>query len=219
VIAVRLYPAIKRLFDLAFAGLLVVLVAPILLLAAIAIKLGSKGPVFFRQARAGKKGTIFDIYKFRSMRVETHAEDGREMADFERMTRVGKMVRDWSLDELPQLINIIKGEMSLIGPRPLLPEYLPHYSAEQMRRHEALPGVTGWAQINGRNAASWEAKFEYDVWYVENRSFRLDFKIFFLTMLKIFKREGVNQDKQNTMERFTGTKILSKSKIEQRYMR
>jgi len=215
----RLYPAIKRLFDLAFAGLLFVLVAPIVLLAAIAIKLGSKGPVLFRQARAGKKGTIFDIYKFRSMRVETHAEDGREMADFERMTRVGKMVRDWSLDELPQLINIIKGEMSFIGPRPLLPEYLEYYTERQMRRHDVLPGISGWAQVNGRNAATWEEKFEFDVWYVEHASILLDFKIFFLTMLKIFIREGVNQDKQNTMERFTGTKILSKSKIEQRYMR
>ena len=176
-----------------------------MLLAAIAIKIEDpKGPVLFKQRRPGKDAKIFTVYKFRTMRVETE-RDGRPLSDMERITKVGAFLRKISIDELPQLFNIIRGEMSFIGPRPLLVEYLDYYTPEQMRRHEVMPGISGWAQVNGRNAISWEEKFKYDVWYVDNMSFLLDLKIVFLTIYNILKREGINNSKWDTMPLFTGS--------------
>lgn len=162
-------------------------------------------PVFFRQLRPGLNGDTFAMIKFRTM---THAHDrnGVPLSDEKRITKVGQFLRSSSLDELPALWNVIKGDMSFVGPRPLLVEYLPLYSPEQARRHEVKPGITGWAQVNGRNAISWEDKFKLDVWYVDNRSFWLDVKIIFLTVVKVFKREGISQDGHSTMPFFTGTK-------------
>jgi len=165
------------------------------------MELGS--PVFFRQVRPGKDGELFQMLKFRSM-LDAVGEDGNPQPDDERLTNFGKFLRSSSLDELPGLWNVLKGDMSLVGPRPLLVEYLPLYSEEQARRHEVRPGITGWAQVNGRNAISWDEKFELDVWYVDHQSFWLDIKILFSTMKKVFVREGINQDGQATMEKFAG---------------
>ncbi len=196
---------IKRILDLVFAVILLILLSPIMLLAAIAIKIEDpKGPVLFKQKRPGKDTKIFTVYKFRTMRVETE-KDGRPLSDMERITKVGAFLRKTSIDELPQLFNIIRGEMSFIGPRPLLVEYLDYYTPEQMRRHEVMPGISGWAQVNGRNAISWEEKFKYDVWYVDNMSFLLDLKIVFMTIYNILKREGINNSKWDTMPLFTGS--------------
>lgn len=195
---------IKRVLDLVLALVLVVLFSPVMLLAAIAIKIEDpSGPVLFKQKRPGKDAKIFTIYKFRTMRVETE-KDGRPLSDMERLTKVGAFLRKTSIDELPQLFNIIRGEMSFIGPRPLLIEYLERYTPEQMRRHEVLPGISGWAQVNGRNAISWEEKFKYDVWYVDHLSFMLDLKIVLMTIYKVFKGEGINHSADNTMPLFTG---------------
>jgi lipopolysaccharide/colanic/teichoic acid biosynthesis glycosyltransferase len=196
---------IKRILDFVFAVVLLVLLSPIMLLAAIAIKIEDpKGPVLFKQKRPGKDTKIFTVYKFRTMRVETEKE-GRTLSDMERITKVGAFLRKTSIDELPQLFNIIRGEMSFIGPRPLLVEYLDYYTPEQMRRHEVMPGISGWAQVNGRNAISWEEKFKYDVWYVDNMSFLLDLKIVFMTIYNILKKEGINNSKWDTMPLFKGT--------------
>jgi len=196
---------IKRILDFVFAVVLLILLSPIMLLAAIAIKIEDpKGPVLFKQKRPGKDAKIFTVYKFRTMRVETE-RDGRPLSDMERITKVGAFLRKISIDELPQLFNIIRGEMSFIGPRPLLVEYLDYYTPEQMRRHEVMPGISGWAQVNGRNAISWEEKFKYDVWYVDNMSFLLDLKIVFMTIYNILKREGINNSKWDTMPLFTGS--------------
>lgn len=195
---------IKRVLDLVLALVLVVLFSPVMLLAAIAIKIEDpSGPVLFKQKRPGKDAKIFTIYKFRTMRVETE-KDGRPLSDMERLTKVGAFLRKTSIDELPQLFNIIRGEMSFIGPRPLLIEYLERYTPEQMRRHEVLPGISGWAQVNGRNAISWQEKFKYDVWYVDHLSFMLDLKIVLMTIYKVFKGEGINHSADNTMPLFTG---------------
>lgn len=192
------------MLDFVFAVILLIIASPIMLLAAIAIKLEDpKGPVLFRQKRPGKNAKIFTVYKFRTMRVETE-KDGRPLTDMERMTKVGSFLRKTSIDELPQLFNIIRGEMSFIGPRPLLVQYLELYTPEQMRRHEVTPGISGWAQVNGRNAISWEEKFKYDVWYVDNQSVLLDFKILFLTIYNILKREGINNSQGDTMPFFVG---------------
>lgn len=197
---------IKRLLDYILAVVLLAALSPIMLLAAIAIKLEDpKGPVMFKQKRAGKDAKIFEVYKFRTMKVETE-QDGRKLSDMERLTKVGSFLRKTSIDELPQLFNIIRGEMSFIGPRPLLVEYLKYYSPEQMRRHEVTPGISGWAQVNGRNAISWEEKFKYDVEYVERISFIFDLKITLLTIKKIIIREGINSDSSATMEYFKGSK-------------
>ena len=196
------YLVIKRILDFVISLIVLIILSPFFLVIAILIKLDSKGPVFFRQERLGKDGKVFSIYKFRTMKTEQYDKNGRELTDFERITPLGKFIREWSIDELPQLINILKGEMSLIGPRPLLSDYLTYYTSKQMRRHEVLPGVTGWAQVNGRNTVSWEEKFDCDVWYVDNISILLDLKIVYLTIIKIFKREGVNQNNTATMERF-----------------
>lgn len=186
----RPYLAIKRILDFVFALILLIVLSPIMLLAAIAIKLDSSGPVLFKQKRPGKDAKIFTIYKFRTMKVETE-KNGKPLSDSERMTRVGAFLRKTSIDELPQLINILKGEMSFIGPRPLLVEYLPYYTKEEYKRHNVMPGITGWAQINGRNAISWEKKFELDLEYVRKISFIFDMKIIILTIIKIIRKSDI----------------------------
>jgi sugar transferase EpsL len=170
---------------------------------ALLIKIGMGDPVFFRQERPGLHGKLFSICKFRTMSNEC-GEDGSLLADSKRITKLGAFMRKWSFDEMPQLFNILKGEMSLVGPRPLLVEYLSLYTPYQARRHEVKPGITGWAQVNGRNALSWDARFRLDVWYVDNQSFMLDMKILLMTIWKILKREGINQPGQATMEKFKG---------------
>lgn len=195
------YATIKRLLDLIIALILAIICLPIMLIIALLIKVDSRGPVLFKQKRIGKDNKVFTIYKFRTMIVETE-RGGRQLSDFERMTRVGRFLRLFSLDELPQLFNIIKGEMSFVGPRPLLVEYLEYYDENQLERHKVLPGITGWAQVNGRNLLSWEEKFKYDIWYVENMSFLVDLKIILLTLVKVLKKEGVNNSDYLTMPRF-----------------
>ncbi|WP_094549353.1 sugar transferase [Petroclostridium xylanilyticum] len=196
---------VKRVLDFVFAVILLIITSPIMLLAAIAIKLEDpKGPVLFKQKRPGKNAKIFTVYKFRTMRVETE-KDGKPLTDMERMTKVGSFLRKTSIDELPQLFNIIRGEMSFIGPRPLLVQYLEFYTPEQMRRHEVTPGISGWAQVNGRNAISWEEKFKLDIWYVDNQSFLVDFKILFMTIYNVLSRKGINNSQRDTMPLFVGS--------------
>ena len=194
----------KRLFDLiaAIAGLLLILPLMLLLVLMVRYKLGS--PVLFRQIRPGQHGRPFNMIKFRSMTDARDAE-GNLLPDADRLPPFGRFLRSSSLDELPELINVLKGDMSLVGPRPLLMQYLDRYTPEQARRHEVKPGITGWAQVNGRNAISWEEKFQLDVWYVNNRSLLLDLKILWMTLKKVFIREGISQDGQATMEEFKGT--------------
>lgn len=193
----------KRLFDILVSAAALLLLLPVILVIAwkISRKLGS--PVLFRQMRPGLHGKPFEMIKFRTMRdaVDSH---GNPLPDVERMTPFGNFLRSTSLDELPELWNVLKGEMSLVGPRPLLMEYLPLYDEEQARRHEVRPGVTGWAQINGRNAISWEDKFKLDVWYVDNRSLWLDIKILWLTIKKVLIRDGISAEGEATMSKFTG---------------
>ena len=194
----------KRLFDFTLAALGLIALAPVILciMLLVRIKLGS--PVFFTQTRPGLHGVPFKMAKFRTMR-DARDGNGTLLPDAERMTSFGSWLRSSSLDELPELWNVLKGEMSLVGPRPLLMEYLPLYSAQQARRHEVRPGITGWAQINGRNAISWEEKFKLDVWYVDNRSLWLDVKILWLTVLRVVHRSDISQDGHVTMEKFNGT--------------
>ena len=191
--------------DFTVALIMLIVLSPLMLLSCILIKANNDGPILFKQKRPGKDGKIFTVYKFRTMSVHTHDKDGRELSDFERMSKIGKLLRKTSVDELPQLINILKGEMSFIGPRPLLVEYLELYSPEQMRRHEVAPGISGWAQVNGRNTLTWEQKFEYDVYYVDNLSLSMDLKIFFKTIMNVLIQDGINSDEANTMEKFKGT--------------
>lgn len=193
----------KHLLDflLTFIGLL--LLSPVFILVTILLTIANNGKPFFFQLRPGKNGQLFKIIKFKTMNDKKNM-DGSLMTDAERLTAVGSFVRKTSLDEIPQLINVLKGEMSLIGPRPLLPEYLKLYSKEQARRHKVKPGITGWAQVNGRNAISWEEKFKLDVWYVENQSFLLDLKIIFRTIKKVFISEGINTAGQATTKPFKG---------------
>ena len=195
------YKHVKRGLDIALALALSVPAALLVGISVIAIKSESSGPVFFIQERPGYKGKIFKLYKLRSMRVETQRE-GINLSDMERMTKSGRIIRALSLDELPQLLNILKGEMSVIGPRPLLVQYLPLYSPQQMRRHDVRPGISGWAQVNGRNELSWEQKFERDVWYVDHISFGLDMKILWMTIRNVLKRQGINAGVSETMEMF-----------------
>jgi len=197
------YHVSKRLFDLIAVILGLILLSPFILLTALSVRIFLGSPIFFRQQRPGYKGKTFFIYKFRTM---TSASDsaGNLLPDAQRLTRLGRFLRALSLDELPELFNILRGEMSLVGPRPLLMEYLPRYSPEQMRRHDVYPGLTGWAQVNGRNAITWQDKFHYDVWYVDNWSFWLDIKIILLTLWKVIKREGISQPGQATTEYFMG---------------
>lgn len=194
----------KRLIDFILVLCVLLLIWPILLIITVWLHFANKGAgAFFTQDRPGKNGKIFKVIKYKTMTDERDAE-GNLLPDADRLTKVGRFVRSTSIDELPQLINVMKGDMALIGPRPLLPQYLPLYSPEQARRHEVRPGITGWAQINGRNAISWTKKFEYDVWYVDHCSFLLDLKIVFLTIKKVFIREGISQEGQATMEFFNG---------------
>ena len=194
----------KRTFDLLVSLILLILLSPVLLVIAVLVRIKLGIPVLFSQERPGLHGRLFRLYKFRSMR-DAHGTDGRLLPDDERLTKFGRFLRASSLDELPELFNVIKGEMSLVGPRPLLVAYLERYTPEQARRHETLPGITGWAQVNGRNALSWEAKFKLDVWYVDNRSFWLDLKILFLTVWKALKREGISAPGSATAPEFMGS--------------
>jgi undecaprenyl phosphate N,N'-diacetylbacillosamine 1-phosphate transferase len=194
---------IKRTLDLIIAFVGLVIVSPILLIISIGLYFANNGKPFFFQLRPGKNAKLFKIIKFKTMN-DKKDKDGNLLADAQRLTTIGAFVRKTSLDELPQLLNVLKGEMSLIGPRPLLPEYLPLYSELQNRRHDLRPGITGWAQVNGRNAISWSQKFEYDVWYVDNMSFVLDIKIIVKTLLKVIKSEGINSADSVTMGVFKG---------------
>lgn len=194
---------LKRLFDIIGGLVGLILFAPVFLLLAILIRRQMGSPVFFRQTRPGKDGQPFEMLKFRTMR-DAIGSDGQPLPDADRMTKLGQKLRSTSLDELPELWNVLKGEMSLVGPRPLLMEYLPLYSTEQARRHEVRPGVTGWAQVNGRNAISWDEKFSLDVWYVDNRSLWLDLKVIWLTIGKVIKRDGISAAGEATMSKFTG---------------
>ena len=195
---------LKRLIDFVLVLCVLVGIWPILLLIAVWLHFANKGAgAFFTQERPGKNGKIFKVIKFKTMTDERDA-DGNLLPDAERLTKVGRFVRSTSIDELPQLINVLKGDMALIGPRPLLPKYLPLYSKEQARRHEVRPGITGWAQVNGRNAISWAKKFELDVWYVDHCSLSTDLKVIFMTIMKVLKREGINSATAATMEAFNG---------------
>ena len=196
--------AIKRLCDIIVALGGIIILSPVLLVCMILIKCKLGSPIFFKQRRIGKNNKEFEMIKFRTMK-DSVDKDGNLLPDEERMTKLGMTLRSLSLDELPELINILKGEMSFIGPRPLLVKYLPLYDDKQIKRHDVTPGLTGWAQFNGRNSLSWCEKFELDVWYVENWSLYLDVKIFFLTFYKVFKREGISQEGQATMEYFDGS--------------
>ena len=194
----------KRLIDFIIVFCVLVVIWPILLIITLWLHFANKGAgAFFAQERPGKGGKVFKVIKFKTMTDERDA-DGNLLPDADRLTNVGRFVRSTSIDELPQLINVLKGDMALIGPRPLLVQYLPLYSKEQARRHDVRPGITGWAQVNGRNAISWTKKFELDVWYVDHCSFWLDVKIIFLTIKTVFVREGISQEGQATMEFFTG---------------
>lgn len=193
----------KRIIDFSGALIGLLLLSPLFIFVTISLYFANQGKPFFLQVRPGLNEHIFKIIKFKTMNDKKDAT-GNLLPDSERLTKIGSFVRKTSLDEIPQLINVLKGDMSLIGPRPLLPEYLPLYNEVQKRRHEVRPGITGWAQVNGRNAISWQQKFEYDVWYVNNMSLWLDIKILFLTVKKVFAREGISQDGQATMEVFKG---------------
>jgi sugar transferase EpsL len=195
---------LKRAFDVFVAVAALVVLAPCMLMIAVLVRLAMGRPVLFRQLRPGLHGKPFAMIKFRTMLLDK-SEGRNTMPDEARLTKVGQLLRSTSLDELPELWNILQGDMSLVGPRPLLMEYLPLYTSTQMRRHDVRPGITGWAQINGRNALSWEEKFALDLWYVENRSFWLDVRIILKTIVKVFAKEGINADGSATMPRFEGT--------------
>jgi lipopolysaccharide/colanic/teichoic acid biosynthesis glycosyltransferase len=201
---------IKRMFDL-FASLsLLALIWPLLILLAVSVRINLGSPILFSQARPGRFAQIFNIHKFRSM-TDAKNEHGQLQSDDKRLTRFGTFLRNSSLDELPGLLSVIKGDMSLVGPRPLLVEYLPLYNTQQARRHGVRPGITGWAQVNGRNALSWEQKFKFDVWYVDNQSLWLDIKILFMTVFKVLKRSDVSHVGEATMSKFLGSKASEKS--------
>lgn len=194
----------KRVFDILASGLGLVFLAPIFLTLMVLVRLRLGSPVFFKQQRPGRRGRPFLMLKFRTM-TDVRDTEGNLLPDHVRLTPLGKFLRSSSLDELPELWNVIKGDMSLVGPRPLLMEYLPLYNERQNRRHEVRPGVTGWAQVNGRNAIGWDQKFDLDVWYVENQSLWLDLKILFLTVWKVIRRDGISAAGEATMPKFTGT--------------
>src|SRR5690554_405870 len=195
----------KRLLDIAVSLLGLLVLAPVFVVVACVVRRKLGAPVFFRQTRPGRDGKPFQMVKFRTM-LDATDKEGNPLPDDQRMTRFGSFLRSTSLDELPELWNVLKGDMSLVGPRPLLMEYLPLYSPEQYRRHEVRPGITGWAQVNGRNALSWEDRFRLDVWYVDNRSMVLDIKILFLTVKKVLVRDGISEEGGVTMSKFNGTK-------------
>ena len=198
-----MYPQIKAVLDILVAAILLIVLSPIILGLTLILFVQNNGQPFFRQQRPGYQERPFYLTKFKSMTDERDA-NGQLLPDNERLTAIGAFVRKSSLDELPQLFNVLKGEMSIVGPRPLLFKYLPLYSEEQRRRHDVKPGITGWAQVNGRNSISWKRKFEFDVYYVDHQSFWLDLKILFLTVAKVLKREGVNQSAERPMQPFNG---------------
>ena len=200
-----MYKFFKRLIDIICSLIGLILFFPILLVVALLIRINLGSPVFFTQTRLGKYGKEFKMIKFRTMK-DSLDKFGQLLPDEQRLTKFGKILRSTSLDELPELINVLKGDMTLVGPRPLLVEYKELYSERQFRRHEVSPGITGWAQINGRNAISWNERFELDVWYVDNISFLLDMKILVMTILKVIKRDGINEQGQASMSKFTGNK-------------
>jgi sugar transferase EpsL len=200
----------KRLFDFLASAAALVALSPGLLVLAIVVRWKLGHPVIFRQHRPGRRGRVFEVWKFRTM-TDARDSDGRLLPDALRLPPFGRWLRATSLDELPELWNVLRGEMSLVGPRPLLIEYLPLYSVEQARRHELRPGLTGWAQVNGRNALTWDEKFRLDVWYVDHRTFWLDLKIIGLTVARVFRREGISAAGEATMPRFTGTPVTEKA--------
>ncbi len=193
----------KRLIDIVLSLSILILLSPLLVIVYVLLKINNDSPVLFKQERIGRDSDLFNIYKFKTM-TDRVDDSGILQSDSERMTILGKFLRKWSLDEIPSLINVIRGEMSLVGPRPLLKEYLDLYSVEQASRHNVKPGVTGWAQINGRNAISWDEKFKLDIWYVKNQSLILDLKIIVLTIIKVLKNENISQPGHATMEKFRG---------------
>jgi len=203
----RAHLRLKRAFDLAISALSLVLLSPLLGAIALAVRFRMGSPVFFRQVRPGLHGQPFTLLKFRTM-LDVRDAAGNLLPDGERLTRLGRILRSTSLDELPELFNVLRGEMSLVGPRPLLMSYLERYTPEQARRHEMMPGLTGWAQVNGRNALTWEARFELDVWYVDHWSLGLDLRILALTLWKVIKREGISHPGEATMTEFRGTARL-----------
>ncbi len=194
---------IKRAFDLILAVVLIIMLVPLFLIIALSIRFKMGPPVVFRQRRPGFRAEPFDLYKFRTMTDEVDSR-GRLLDDRKRLTGLGRWLRKYSLDELPQLFNVIKGDLSFVGPRPLLMEYLEFYNEEQARRHDVKPGITGWAQVNGRNALSWDEKFKFDLWYVDNRNFWLDLRILWMTLINVLKAEGISGDNTETMRKFTG---------------
>ena len=196
---------IKRLLDFTLSFLALIILSPVLLVTALLVRIKLGSPIIFHQERPGKSEKIFRLYKFRSMTDECD-ENGNLLPDDERLTRFGQILRSTSLDELPELLNILRGDMSIVGPRPLLVKYLPLYNEEQQHRHDVRPGLTGWAQANGRNAISWEEKFKLDVWYVQHISFWVDVKVIFMTVKKVFCRDGISSETSVTMEEFSGTK-------------
>jgi sugar transferase EpsL len=195
----------KRLFDFFVAAVAVILLSPVIALIALLVRSNLGKPVLFRQPRPGRHGQPFTLLKFRTM-LDAVDSNGSSLPDAERLTAFGQLLRRWSLDELPELYNVLRGDMSLVGPRPLLMEYLPLYTSEQARRHEVRPGLTGWAQVNGRNAISWDQKFAFDLWYVDHASFSLDLKILWLTVRNVFTRHGISAEGEATMPKFTGSK-------------
>lgn len=200
-----MYKYIKRALDFSAALALTLTLSPIMAVVGLAVRLDDSGPILFKQKRPGKDGKVFTVYKFRTMSVCTHDDEGNQLSDMQRITKVGSFLRKTSLDELPQFINVLKGDMSVIGPRPLLCEYLDLYTPNQMRRHEVRPGISGLAQVKGRNAISWEDKFKYDVYYVDNMSFFLDLKIALTTAKNAIIRADINCSENNTMEKFLGS--------------
>lgn len=194
---------LKRLLDIIISFTCLVVLSTILLIISLMVRMRLSSPVFFRQVRPGFKAEPFEMIKFRTM-LDSVDKEGNSLPDEQRMTSFGKLLRSTSLDELPELWNVLKGDMSLVGPRPLLMEYLPLYNEQQFRRHEARPGITGWAQINGRNSLNWDERFKLDVWYVENQSFMLDMKILFLTVKKVLVRDGISAEGEVTMSKFNG---------------
>lgn len=199
--------AMKRTIDALAAVTGLLLLSPVFLIVSLLVTADLGRPVLFAQLRPGKAGKLFRMYKFRTMRDVVGA-GGRQLPDSERLTKLGHLLRSTSLDELPELLNVLLGHMSLVGPRPLLPQYLDRYTPEQARRHEVKPGITGWAQVNGRNALTWEEKFQLDVWYVDNRSLWLDMRILLVTIVRVLKREGISSDGHATMPEFTGSDRL-----------
>ncbi|MGH7575028.1 MAG: sugar transferase [Longimicrobiales bacterium] len=194
----------KRILDVVISVIAMALLAPVLAVIGLAVRIRLGTPILFRQERPGLHGRPFRMYKFRTM-LDSQDSEGAPLADAARLTRLGRFLRSASLDELPELWSVLRGDMTLVGPRPLLTEYLDRYTPEQARRHEVKPGITGWAQVNGRNALTWEEKFRLDVWYIDNRSLQLDIRILLLTLARVFRRVGISHQGQATMERFRGT--------------